>query len=99
MAASRVEIHPSALAELKSAVTWYMQRNEAAVLNFASELDRALTLIVSAPRRWPAGEHHTRKFVLQRFPYAIFYREREDAIQIVAIAHGSRRPWYWKDRL
>jgi len=99
MAAKSVEIHPAALAELKSALTWYLERSEAAALKFAAELDRAIDLVIDSPGRWPSGEHSTRKFVLQRFPFAIIYREKQTVIQILAIAHGHRRPGYWKERL
>jgi toxin ParE1/3/4 len=96
MAVKPVEIHPAALGELKSAVSWYVQRSEPAALNFNSQVDEALALIVEAPRRWLSGDHGTRKFVLRHFPYAIFYREL--TIQMVAVAHGRREPGYWKDR-
>jgi len=99
MAAKLVEIHPSALAELKSALTWYLERNETAALKFAAEIDRSIELIVDSPGRWPSGEQSTRKFVLRRFPFAIIYREKPDAVQVLAVAHGYRRPGYWKDRL
>jgi len=99
MAVKPLEIHPSALAELKSALTWYLERNQTAAFKFSAELDRAMDLLIATPRRWPAGEHETRKFVLRRFPFAIFYREKEAAVQVLAIAHGHRRPGYWKDRL
>jgi plasmid stabilization system protein ParE len=58
-----------------------------------------MNLLVAAPHRWPAGEHGSRKFVLRRFPFAIFYREKQAVIHVLAIAHGHRRPGYWKDRL
>jgi toxin ParE1/3/4 len=99
MAAKPLEIHPSALEELKLALSWYLERNETAAFKFAAELDRAMNLLTSAPQRWPAGEHGSRKFALRRFPFAIFYREQQAAIQVLAIAHGHRRPGYWKDRL
>lgn len=99
MAARALEIHPSALQELKFALSWYLERNETAALKFATELDRAMDLLIATPQRWPAGEHGTRKFVLRRFPFAIFYREKHPVIQVLAIAHGHRRPGYWKDRL
>jgi len=99
MAAKPVEIHPAALAELKSALTWYLERSETAALRFAAELDRAIVLVIESPGRWPSGEHSTRKFVLRRFPYAIIYREQQTVIQILAIGHGHRRPGYWKQRL
>jgi toxin ParE1/3/4 len=99
MAAKPLEIHPAALAELKSALSWYMERDRTAALNFASALDRALNLVVKTPARWPLGERATRKFVLRRFPFAVIYRETEKAIQVVAVAHGHRRPGYWEERL
>jgi len=99
MAAKPLEIHPSALAELKSALSWYLERNESAAVKFAAEIDRAMELLIAAPQRWPAGEHGSRKFVLRRFPFAIVDREKQAVIQVLVIAHGHRRPGYWKDRL
>jgi toxin ParE1/3/4 len=77
MAAKLLEIHPSALEELKLALNWYLERNETAAARFAAEVDRAMELLMAAPDRWPTGEHGSRKFVLRRFPFAIFYRERQ----------------------
>ena len=99
MADKPLEIQPAALAELKSAVSWYLERDENAALNFVSEVDRALDLVIASPGRWPRSEHATRKFVLRRFPFAVIYREAERSIQILAIAHGHRRPGYWSERL
>lgn len=76
-----------------------MERNQTAAFNFASELDRVLDLVIKTPGRWPVGDLATRRFVLQRFPFAVIYRETEKAIQVLAIAHGHRRPGYWKERL
>ena len=98
MAAKALNIHPDALDELKSALAWYSERSKSAALNFITEIDYAIDKITQSPSRWPHGEHGTRKFTLRRFPFAIIYRERETAIQIVAIAHGRRRPGYWKKR-
>ena len=80
MAAKPLEIHPAALAELRAALAWYLERSETAALKFVAELDRAISLVVESPGRWPSGEHATQKFVLQRFPFAIIYREREAAV-------------------
>lgn len=99
MAVKLLEIHPAALAELKSAVVWYQERNETAAHNFVSEVDRAIELVMAAPGRWPSGKHGTRKLVLQRYPFAVIYREKEAVVQVLAIAHGRRRPGYWKVRL
>lgn len=87
MAAKPVEIHPAALAELKSTLTWYLERSKTAALRFAAELDRAIDLVIESPGRWPSGEHSTRKFVLQRFPFAIIYRENRRSFK------------YWPSRM
>ena len=98
MSAKSLELHPEALEELISAVSWYMQRSESAALKFAAEVDKAMELVAESPKRWPAGSHDTRKFVLQHFPFAVIYREKGTKVQILAIAHGHRRPGYWKQR-
>ena len=99
MAGKALEIHPSALDDLKSSLGWYLERSDTAAVEFSAEVDTAVARIVESPARWPSGEHGTRKFLLRRFPFAIVYREKQDSIQILAIAHGHRRPEYWKDRL
>lgn len=99
MAAKPLEIHPAALAELKSCVSWYLERSENAAERFVAELNHALDLIVGAPQRWPSGDYGTKKYTLPRFPYAVVYREKLTVIQILAVAHGHRRPGYWKERL
>jgi plasmid stabilization system protein ParE len=99
MAAKPIEIHNDGLAELKSALRWYLERSESAADGFIAEIDRAIELIAATPTRWPSGEFGTRKFVLARFPYAVIYRERLTTIQILAIAHGHRRPSYWEKRI
>jgi plasmid stabilization system protein ParE len=99
MAAKPLEIHPSALAEFKSALSWYLERNETAADKFVAELDRAIeiagrdTPTLASRRPW-----HSEVRPACEFPFAIFSREKQ-AVQVLAIAHGHRRPGYWKDRL
>lgn len=50
---------------------------------------------IGSPR---SGRLAHRRFTLTRFPYTIVYRMRETDVYIVAIAHTSRRPGYWKNR-
>ncbi len=42
----------------------------------------------------------TRRFLLRKFPFILIYRERDSGdIQILAAAHTSRKPGYWKRRI
>jgi toxin ParE1/3/4 len=35
---------------------------------------------------------------MKRFPYWLVYMVSEDEIRVLAVAHHSRRPGYWKER-
>ena len=94
-----VEFHDEASAEYDAAFDWYLKQSSDAASNFDAEVDRALADIASSPQRWAAGAHSTRRYLLRRFPYILIYREWQGDIQIVAVAHTSRRPGYWKKRV
>jgi toxin ParE1/3/4 len=93
-----VRLHPDAIAEAKAAYEWYAEHNRSAANAFISELDHAISQIQTGPEFWTIHLHGTRKFLLRRFPYGIVYRITESAIQVIAVAHGRRRPGYWQSR-
>jgi len=97
---STAAFHGEASAEYAAAFDWYLERSPDAARKFDAEVNRALTQIGQAPQRWVAGPHQTRRFLLRQFPFTLIYRERPSGeIQIVAVAHTSRKPGYWKRRL
>ena len=99
MTSKSVEFHEEASLEYEAAFEWYFERSEPVASRFAGELNCAIGLIAEAPHRWPAGVRGTRRLLLQRFPFAVVYRELPSTIQILAVAHGRRRPGYWKQRV
>lgn len=99
MASKEVELHEEASLEYEAAFEWYFARSGFVAARFADKINRAIGAIAQAPQRWPLGILGTRKFVLQQFPFAIVYRELPSMIQVLAMAHGRRRPGYWKSRL
>jgi plasmid stabilization system protein ParE len=99
MAGKPLIFHEAAVADYEAALDWYLKRSSSAAANFASEVNSAIAGIAAAPLQRPPGNHGIRKFTLARFPFVVFYREVSAVIPLVAIAHGHRRPGYWKDRL
>jgi len=91
---------PDAQTELEGAAEWYEGRVEGLGFKFLILVDEALQEIEASPSGFPRWERDTRfrKFVMQRFPYVIFYREAADQIDVVAVAHGAREPGYWRKR-
>ncbi len=97
---NRLEIvfHPSADEEAVAAYRWYAERSPTAAQRFRDELDVALARIQRAPQSGGNYLHGTRCYLLRRFPYLVVYRPTAGVIQIIAVAHGHRRPGYWKAR-
>jgi plasmid stabilization system protein ParE len=98
MNGDRVSFHAEAAAELDGAFVWYAARSTKIAEQFLIELDRALTLILESPRNWQQVLGSWRRYPLRRFPFLIYFRETDSGIEVVALAHGRRRPGYWQDR-
>jgi toxin ParE1/3/4 len=94
-----VSFHEEASAEYEAAFEWYFLRSEFVASGFAQEMTRAIEAISEAPRRWPVANRDIRKYPLHRFPFAVFYREISSGVQVIAVAHGRRKPGYWKKRV
>jgi len=94
-----IALHVEAAADYDAAFDWYLQRSPEAARGLDAEFERGLKEIASAPQRWAPGRHETRRFLLRQNPFLIIYREqRPETILVLAVAHTSRRPDYWKDR-
>ena len=94
-----VAFHPAALAEAEAAVEWYGQRSERAAARFLDELDWVIGQVSSSPNRFPIFDFGTRRMLLRRFPYFVVFRETATQLEVIAVAHGHRRPGYWRDRI
>jgi toxin ParE1/3/4 len=96
----RAILTPGAQAEFEGAVEWYEGRVEGLGLKFLLVVDEALQAIEESPGAYPVWERDSRfrKFVIQRFPYVVFYREVADQLDVIAIAHAAREPGYWRKR-
>ena len=98
MARARPKLTPEASAEADAAFDWYLERSERSAESFLRELDRALSLIGQAAEIWPLYEAGARRLVMRRYPYSIIFRERSSVLEVIAVAHQSRRPGYWHGR-
>jgi plasmid stabilization system protein ParE len=95
----RHEFHPEAVLEFAEAVQFYKQRGPKLGQRLAKEIRATITRIVTAPERWRVLEQDVRRCLVRVFPYAVLYTIEDDYILIMAIAHGKRRPGYWRHRL
>jgi len=94
----RVSFHPQASDEVEHAQAWYEERSVLAAAGFLQEFSQAIRRIAAAPQRYPTTLHATRRIMLDRFPFSIYYRTGNDEVFVVAVAHQKRRPGYWAGR-
>lgn len=94
-----LRFHPLATAELEAAFDWYLERSERAATHFVTEITRALESISKNPKMYAENSDDIRRCVVRHFPFLVVYRLKNNRIQVLAFAHGRRRPGYWIDRL
>ena len=92
-------IHPAAIEEARAAVEWYRERSSRAAEWFFADLDKMISRIARFPEQFPRGKFNTRRAVLHRFPYVVVFRPSHDFVEVIAVAHGRRKPSYWRERL
>lgn len=66
---------------------------------FFDEVKRAEGYIAEFPEAAEEIRPGVRKRLIRLFRYSLFYSIERDEILIIAVAHPSRRPGYWGDRL
>src|SRR5438067_2270281 len=99
MSPTPIDIIPLAAREARAARRWYAQRSPATAHRFVAELRRAFGEIGRAPDQWSPHLFGTRAFRMHRFPYLVIYRRHSSWVEIVSVAHTSRKPGYWRRRL
>jgi toxin ParE1/3/4 len=97
-----VILHTQAEAELQDSVNFYRENGgEELTTKFKSEVAEGFEIIALYPyQHAPMPEiDGVRKFRLRNFPFSILYVPLQRKIWVIAIAHGSRHPGFWMERL
>ena len=86
--------------ELRETVRWYEERRAGWGATFFDAVSHTFDLLSTHPEIGEArrGKPPSRQLRVLGFPYYVAYRVREHDLYIVAVAHTSRRPGYWKNR-
>ena len=98
--ARRLIVLAAAEAETISAYDWYEAQSVGLGAEFLRAVDAVLASIQRTPALYPVVRGHTRRALLRRFPYGVFFYEREEVqeVVVVAIVHGRRHPRVWHSR-
>ena len=93
-----VLFRPEAEADVLQTREWYESRQLDLGDEFANQVDATLARIVERPLAFPQVQGETRRAVLHRFPYAIYFRLVDDETVVVLALHGRQHPSRWRLR-
>ncbi len=91
-------IRPAAAADIDEAFLWYERQQAGLGDEFLTAVQSALDNVVAHPTGYPVLHRETRRVLVHRFPYGIFYRVYREVVVVVACMRGRRDPRRWRSR-
>ncbi|MEA2326527.1 MAG: toxin ParE1/3/4 [Thermoanaerobaculia bacterium] len=98
-----VRTNPFADDDIFSHIQYYAARSPFLSERLWNEVQTAFKLISEypligevVPRARVRGT--ARRVLLRHFPFFVIYRNHEDYVEVMALAHTSRKPYYWRGR-
>jgi plasmid stabilization system protein ParE len=92
----RVVLQSNARDDAREAARWYERERHGLGRRFRSELSGAIDRISTNPFQFPELEQGTRRALLRRFPYGVYFVIEDDRVVVRAILHLHRDPDTWK---
>ena len=94
------KVTDEAESDAKEIFEWYENKLQGLGNRFLSHIENSLNKIALNPFAYAnTGFLDFRRFVLDVFPYKIYYLLKDDIIIITAIIHKSRSQRYWRKKL
>ena len=95
-----LRVESEAVEELLEAASWYEDQRPGLGVELVHAVERTLARVLELPASFPPIMERplVRRALVDRFPYAVVFIVRADAIHVLAYAHAKRRPLYWAHR-
>lgn len=88
----QIRFRREAVRDVVGARAWYDAEAGGLGDAFAASLEKLIAVITEFPEAFPEIAVGRRRALLDRFPYALYYRIDRDLIDVIALLHTSRRP-------
>lgn len=90
---------PEAEDDVDAAYAYYEQQLAELGDRFAEALHELVDRIRDNPQLYGVFRRDIRAAPLKRFPYVVYYQEREADILVIAVQHGRRSSRSWRGRV
>ena len=94
----QIVVRPAAAADIDEAFLWYEGQRPGLGREFLAAAQRLIDAVAQHPFRYPVIRRNTRRALLRRFPYALYFRVYGAVVVVVACMHGRRSPRKWQVR-
>jgi len=91
-------VRPAASGDVEDAYRWYEAQQAGLGEEFLAAANDLMESIIANPLQFPIIHRQTRRALLRRFPYGLFYRIIDDQVVVVACMHARRNPRRWQSR-
>jgi plasmid stabilization system protein ParE len=95
---SIVHFRQDAETDVADAAAWYENQSAGLGAEFLDEILAACNIIAENTQMYPVLHRGTRRAVIHKFPFGIYYRVENDLVTVVGVMHASRDPNKWKKR-
>lgn len=85
-------------ADVEEAFRWYESQRPGLGSAFRHALDIAVAAIEIHPEAYPVVHRQTRRILLPKFPYGLYYRVFDENVVVVGCIHAKRHPRVWRAR-
>jgi plasmid stabilization system protein ParE len=84
--------------QIDDAAEWYDTQRPHLGDQLIDEINDFLEKIAESPRQYPMAhfKRRVRRALLDQFPYAIYFIEKTDHLQVISVIHAARSPKNWK---
>jgi toxin ParE1/3/4 len=94
----RLVFRPEAQSEILDARAWYEEQRAGLGHLFAAAVETTIDAIIENPLAYRRVHGDTRRALVNRFPYAVYFRQVGDELVVLAVMHGRRLPRRWQSR-
>lgn len=95
----RVVIQPVAKDEVAEAATWYEQQEHGLGREFLRAFRAGTAVLRRNPLQYQPVDEETRRLLLRRFPFSVFFEVHGRDVVVLACVHQARDPAVWQQRV
>jgi len=92
----KIELSVEAEADFDNSYEYYAEQSPNLADSFYLSINQGFQNITNTPEGFQKIFMDIRRYVVNKFPFVIYYRVQSFSIQVIAIFHTSQSPQIWK---